>query len=341
MDAFVAVLLSQPLRLTHLFIGRVFLEQCQMVGRVLRSMLCEEARDCGLRLDFGHLKTVSFERVHNPYEPGVLDNTADFLPLFYLPSVERISAAIDGPMTFWRSATFSPSPATFSWPATHSPSCSSLRSLKLTTMREPLLGQLLSVTDQLQSLEWRWEHEPDHKSRLNTPVIDLTQITTAISHVRDTLEELIISADCDSGHDMHNPELRIQGSLKAITDFDRLRKFTVPFAFLLGFSPDLTKRIEDFLPRSLEFLTLTDDLWPQYEYEWRDYELMSVLESWLETFQVSTPHLCSIGLLLDTDIDYDWEQPIRDEFWELCVRVGIQVEVTKLSGDNIRRAIRT
>lgn len=234
MDAFVAVLLSQPLRLTHLFIGSDFFKESQFLGLVLRSTICE-ALDCGLRLDFGHLESVSLELYSDYLRPRNIRNTADIFPLFYLPSVKQISASIDNPIAF-------------SWPSTHQPSASSLRSLKLTTIREAYLGQLLMVADQLQSLHWQWFYSPDYLDQVHTPVIDLAQITTGISHVRNTLAELVISAVSYSGGDPDLPPLTIHGSLRAIAGFDKLRRFTAPLIFLMGFSPDGTERIRGFPP---------------------------------------------------------------------------------------------
>jgi hypothetical protein len=256
MDAFVAVLLCQPSYLTYLFLGPdFFLKESQIVGLVLRSTLCETS-DCGLGGDFEHFRSVTFGQyveysdhyVHySAYK--VHRNTADVLPLFYLPSVTEISVPIDNPTTF-------------PWPAAHPPSCPSLRSLEITNIRESFLGQLLSVTPQVQSLKWLWRHVPDFRDQVNTPIIDLGQFMTAISHLRNTLEELVVLAIC--WHDsagIVDPPLTIQGSFKAIADFDMLRKFTAPFALLLGFQADVTKQIQDFLPRNLEFLTITDNLW--------------------------------------------------------------------------------
>lgn len=125
--------------------GYGLLKQSEMVALVLRSTLCEEVLDCGLQPDFRYLKTVIFDRYTSYIEPETRKNVVDFLPLFYLPSVERISVAIHNTTTpSW--------PSTLPWPTIHPSSCSSLRSLKLDVVREPLFGPLLLVTDQLQSL---------------------------------------------------------------------------------------------------------------------------------------------------------------------------------------------
>jgi hypothetical protein len=327
MDAFVAVLLCQLSQLTYLFLGSDFLRESQIVGLVLRSTICETT-DCGLRPDFGNLKSVSFEKDPNYEAYKVLRNTADILPLFYLPSVTQISATIENPI----SPTKSPQPAKLLWPTAHQPSCPNLRSLKLTDIREPFLGQLLSVTDQVKSLNWEWYYNPTFKDQVHTAIIDLFQFTTAISQLHNTLEELIISAVCDYGGDIEYPLVTIHGSFKAIADFDKLTKFTAPLALLVGFLADETKQIQDFLPRNLEFLTITDDLSLQDQYEWEDHEVLGVIGSWLQNFQSSTRRLRRIALFLRL-ADDSWNQSIRNQLQELCAGVEIQLEITKLNED--------
>lgn len=318
MDAFVAILLSQPLHLTNLYVGYDFSKESQFLGLVLQSMICETL-DCGLRLDLRYLESVSLKLYFENPQYRHRRKIADVLLLFYLPSVKRISASINNL-------------ATFSWPLTHQPSLPNLRSLELDTIREPNLSQLLMVADQLQSFKWEWYYDPDLNDHAFTPIIDLPRITAAISHVQNTLSELVLKGASSVGRDVELPELTIHGSLKAIAGFYKLRRFTVPLVFLLGFSPDSTMRIEDFLPPSLEFLTITDNLCFHNQYEWTDRETLSVLEIWLEGFQASTPYLCEVAFFL-RQTDSNWNQPIRDEFYELCVRVGIRGKVTKLLQD--------
>lgn len=330
MEAFVAVLLCQPSHLTNIFLDADFAKETRIIGLVLRTTLCG-TRGCDLGLDFSHLKSASIERYPNDtlYRHQVIRNIADVLPLFYIPSVTQISAGIENPHN---PVIHLPSP-TFSWPAAQPPTCPNLRVLKVINLREPYLGQLLSVASQIQSLHWGWyyntQYEDDH---IFTPIINLDQFFKAISHLRNTLEELTISTECDKGCDIELPRLTVEGSFKAIADFDKLKKFTAPLPLLLGFASDQTKQIQESLPRNLEFLTITDELYYHEEYEWEDRDVVSVLEPWLENFQASTPHLRGIALYLELAQEI-WNQPIRSELEEICARVGVQIEITKLSDD--------
>lgn len=327
MEAFVAVLLCQPSHLTQLFLGPDFVKESNVIGLLLRSALCDKGSD-GLELDFGDLKSVSFERYPNYQTYKVHRNTADVLPLFYLPSVTHISAAIENPII----PTTPQQSMTLPWPAACAPSCPSLHWLKLTAIREPFLGQLLSVTDQVRSLEWEWYYNPMFRDQVHTPTIDLNQFMTGISRLRHSLEELVISANCDYGGDIELPSLDIRGSFEPLADFDKLKNFTAPLALLVGFSADETKQLHDSLPLSLEFLTITDDLCLHDQYEWEDRDALSVIESWLDNFHESTPNLREIALFLRL-ADDTWNQPIRDEFQDLCDRVGVKLKIIKLHDD--------
>jgi hypothetical protein len=317
-DAYVAVLLSQPLRLTSLVIGHDYFKESRLVGSVLRSTLTDLSGDYGLRLDFENLKRVSLERYTDPTQDLRTRNTADVLPLFYLPSIQYISASMDNP------------DGPFTWPAPNPPSSSSLRSLKLTSTREPFLDPLLSVTDQLQTFYWRWFYDPNLNDRAYTNTIELTQFTTALSHVRNILTELIVVAECELS-DIEYPLLHLGGSLTGIKDFNKLTKLTVPVTLLVGFSATDTaaEQLEASLPPNLVFLNLTDDLSFIEQYLWEGYQLYNVLQQWLGRYQVSTPCLQGITLSLRDTID-DWDQPMRDELRGLCERVGIRLEVIEL-----------
>jgi hypothetical protein len=321
-DAYVAVLLSQPLRLTRLVITDEFFVESRLMGSVLRSTLFDKSADCGLRLDVQDLKTIYLEHHSDQTKDMDARNTADVLSLFYLPSVQHISADMDNPA------------GPFTWPAPDPPSPSSLRSLRLTTIREPFLGPLLSVTDQLQTFHWTWLYDPNWRDRANREVIDLTQFATALSNVRNTLEQLIVMLACDiSGFGVF-PQLLIRGSLNALKDFDRLREFTAPITLLMGFSATdtATERLEAALPPNLEFLTLIDDLGFNSQFLWKDHELFRVLQQWLGRYRVSTPFLRGLTLRF-LHIDPGWKKPMRDELEGLCEQVGVELEVIKLRAD--------
>jgi hypothetical protein len=94
MDAFVAVLISQISHLRNLSIGPNFAQCNPVLGRVLKSALCEGVDiSHGLSL-FKHLQNVSFRYIHLYHREEPLDNgryrlcknTDEALAIFYLPA---------------------------------------------------------------------------------------------------------------------------------------------------------------------------------------------------------------------------------------------------------------
>ncbi|KAF3389739.1 hypothetical protein DPV78_011381 [Talaromyces pinophilus] len=315
MDAFVAVLLSQPLRLTSLSIKGSFLCDSYFIGLVLRSMIFgPDADDCGLQLDLRQLETVTLQTFCDHFRlRNNTRNTADLLPILYLPSIRQFSASIDNPITF-------------TWPAISPPSPSRLRNLTLYNIREPFLGQLLSVTNHIQSLHWQWYYfEESYDMQFNTRTLDLTQITESLSQVQGTLTDLVVSAL--NQYDPDPLPLTIRGSVNGLGAFKKLKKLTLPFIFLVGtWSADLTKRIDGCLPPNLESLTITDDLFSNDESEWvDDTDLFSVLEIWLKTYQATTPYIRDVNVpIKHTDENTTHAQRLA-EFTKGVVRVQLLV----------------
>jgi hypothetical protein len=65
--------------------------------------------------------------------------------------------------------------------------------LSLLYVRDYFLGDLLSVTKGLNSLEWEWMYTPElEDDRVQMPIIDLKRINMALYRVRETLTDLTI-----------------------------------------------------------------------------------------------------------------------------------------------------
>lgn len=99
MGAFVAVLLSQPLSLAHLYIDSDFFIESRFISLIFRSMLFGP-RDCGLQFDLRRLKKLV---IYAPYEQGYgskkSQKIADVLPFFYLPCVKELNLTVETPIT--------------------------------------------------------------------------------------------------------------------------------------------------------------------------------------------------------------------------------------------------
>ncbi len=223
----------------------------------------------------------------------------------------------------------------FPWPAGQPPSAVHLDTLYVDNkMRESYLGQLLAATPRLRSLRWKWYFNPDYENESNSPVVNLDQLIPALEQVRETLTELAIMGYCTylGRHGIPFPH-RVQGSARALEGFDHMTKLFIPLVFFTGFSLPFREELAHCLPRSLEELTLTDDLYPDFGMyqEWPEARYTGVVVTWLAgDVKSSTPRLRKLRLLLaldDDEVSFE-DQNVRNEIWELARAVGIDMTVT-------------
>ncbi|KAL4808055.1 hypothetical protein BDV18DRAFT_158173 [Aspergillus unguis] len=265
-DALLALLLAQLPSLQYLHLGYAFTRQCALIGMMFRSAICEPStyKLC----NFQYLERVSFLHRESEDEArdSTLKNTAAILPFFYLPNLRHMSASIDNPDKWI-------------WPTLQAPVPSKLESLDLRTIREGCLGEVLAVTKNLKTLHWKWYYASGAGADFVNQTVDLDQIAAVLSNVQGTLTDLIITADCRPGvNDQFYPGLEAVGSLKPLVSFDQIKTLRIPLAFLVGFAQDVTKRLQDAIPRNVVSLTITDDLalqncdyleadWPLWEWQ--------------------------------------------------------------------------
>jgi hypothetical protein len=322
MAAFVALLLSQLSNLRSLHIEPNFTRKSHLVGMVFQSALCEEVSP--LKTRFEHLRNVYtvYPRLGiDIREASDARNTPNVLPFFYLPSIEHLTTSIDNPVT------------TFTWPAPHPPTPLRLQSLELSMIREGHLGELLSVTSRLQRLRWFWYYRPDLEDQWVTDIIDLEKITAGL-FIASSLTAVAIDASADKSRaDPDFPPLTVKG-IGSFRRLHNLKQLQVPLPFLLGFQPDVANmKLAEILPRGIEILTITDDLYFQTDWEWSDIQLYEVLALWLQDWKSFTPHLKKAHLLLELADSMEWGPEMREKLKDLGAEAGIEIEITKVAGD--------
>ncbi|PYI08131.1 hypothetical protein BO78DRAFT_428493 [Aspergillus sclerotiicarbonarius CBS 121057] len=129
-----------------------------------------------------------------------------------------------------------------------------------------------------------------------------------------------------------------------MANLDMLGRLRVPLPFLVGFVQDTTKRLQDVIPRNIEYLAITDDLaiqnvdandykaWPIYE--WEDSAIVGLFRAWLEDWRACTPHLRGISLQINWGMDYDqWSPRIQHQLRALGAQAGVQLELIDLSDE--------
>lgn len=346
-DAIIALLLAQSSNLRYLYIGPVFTQLSKLIGLVLHSRLCEPTIDLQHHYSL-HDKIPNFENLRDiTFLMNVEDdqdahlnrskNTAHVLPFFYLPNIQRLSLSVENERTW-------------TWPTATQPNPSTLTSLDLTCIRELHLASVLSVTQNVQTLRWQLYHherlnppitphdDPRSRKVANSKQIYLDLMADAICLVRDSLTELTISATVDiTCYDLDTPWMVLRGSSHALHNMYKVKKLQIPLVFLVGTGPggmggiekEFATHLQDAMPRNVEFVTLTYDLRDADVgyWQWKDHEVLELLERWLEDWRACTPKLQGIFLLFDWESEDEWCPRMRDQARELGARTGVTLEV--------------
>ncbi|KAH6856552.1 hypothetical protein B0I37DRAFT_78412 [Chaetomium sp. MPI-CAGE-AT-0009] len=298
MDAHLAILLSQLPRLQYLRLSDKFYQKSDLIGLVLRSMFCDSHSEWpipGFRSTSLHqLHTVALEWYPSRHLSSKARNTERALAFFYLPSIKDMSVLIGDPP------------------------------------EESHLGQVLAAAPRLHSLHWHWHFDPDYEDQFNSPTVNLDLLMPALAPLKDTLTTLTISALCLYTRQSYIPfPLRVQGSMLPLADFEQLKTLTIPLVFFTGFPLPVQHTLGDCLPRNLEELTLTDELYADIDTEepWDKTGHTVAISTWLADVRASTPRLRRLSLVLRGEDDEvcSEELEVRNEIRELARGAGIEL----------------
>ncbi|PFH59257.1 hypothetical protein XA68_12597 [Ophiocordyceps unilateralis] len=271
-DAVVATLLATMSNLQSLHLDPNFTVRCRILGKLFHSSLIEASEHHQLPA-FPNLRRVTFSPRYNQHLQLFANNTSDVLPLFHLRNLQQLSVSIDNPFHF-------------AWPGTR-PKPSHLESLEVFRLREAPLLSLLTPLQKLRKLHWHWFYQPHLDEGLSTNIIQLDVMTQAFKQVSHTLTDLTIEAEAPrsctmAGHYYQSLPLELWGSLGDMVHLRALRRLSLPWVFLMGFSESSTKCPQLPLSTSLEVLTLTGDLADNEQWEWCHDSILSAIKSTLD-----------------------------------------------------------
>ncbi|KAJ5337816.1 hypothetical protein N7452_004544 [Penicillium brevicompactum] len=229
-------------------------------------------------------------------------------------------------------------PVHFTENAARPPVPSRLKALDLTAIRESYLCKLLSISKSVTNLRWEMYYDSGIGDEVNPPIVDLDSLGAAISHVRDTLEDLtMIGSVVLGGGDQFDPAVQIKGSLHALVSMHKLSRLQIPIAFLVGFTEDITKRVQEMIPKNVEFVTLTYDMRNQNldsisaphlpVWDWTDHAVFGLIHSWIQDWKTCTPNLRVITLGLWELDPGEWCTDMRDQLRDLCAQAGVDLAI--------------
>ncbi|KAF2135575.1 uncharacterized protein K452DRAFT_363086 [Aplosporella prunicola CBS 121167] len=253
------------------------------------------------------------------------------LPIFYAPRLKVADVKIDDPIDAHRRQ----SP----WSTGQPPRGSDMTSLRLhrSSVNELTLSAILPVFPNLTTFEFDYARTYDtieSGDKSITPGFDGTIIKEAIESCSSSLENLRISVQATQDSGPLRPHFdwwhRSCGDMRS---FPVLRSLSISMVMLLGWYPNRLPRLADVLPRSLEKLCIEDDCQFQ-EIGWNDLRIIREFNHFFRTpWTAVTPKLKLVRLECPVAY-YEWNEPQRRQFQELCSKEGLECEIWKHEMDS-------
>ncbi|KAK3179400.1 hypothetical protein K4F52_009145 [Lecanicillium sp. MT-2017a] len=258
--ALTTLLICLAPNLSSLYLDRLFTVETDVLGHVLRQSLLPghlgARKETSTLCVFRALRELVMLDRYDETRRTSLNNAADVLPLFYLPTIESIVLSIDNPVEF-------------AWPAESPPKLAKLSSLDLRRIREQRLAPILAAASGLTTFAWLCCHVNGLDRNVSTKTIDLDAIISALAPLRNTVENLTIEAHSKPGRgDIEPPALHIAGSLAGLEHFHCVRRLSIPWPFVMGFSPSQNMALLTHMPHNLQELTLLDQLYRKGRWNW-------------------------------------------------------------------------
>ncbi|KAF5965102.1 hypothetical protein FBULB1_12406 [Fusarium bulbicola] len=289
-DAAAAVIVSLLPSLERLTVSGNWYNEARLLGLMFQLALCrtDQHSTQSSQPTFNSLKYVSLDPMLHENTNTEPDKIERDLCLFYLPSIRHLSTSIQNPTPF-------------SWPCASPPTPVSLTSLDIFRLRETRLAPVLSATRNLKKLRYNWFYRPDLDEKVNTSTLMLGELAMALLKVKDSLEDLEITAETCLAYtrgDIEPPDFTLHESLAEMRSMRRLKNLNVPWSFLTGTTGlSSTGRLGNALPQTLEHLILSRFRLRPVPYNDRDGVMISAFEKELETGSLShLPQLKSVKL---------------------------------------------
>ncbi|CAG9984240.1 unnamed protein product [Clonostachys byssicola] len=287
MDAFAALLIAHLSKVRRLTITDNYIRRLDLIGKTLQS------KAIGQHLPrFERLKLITYFHGFDYYAPAPPHRSDEVMALFHVPTVTHLAAQMG-------------STELFHWPAGE-PDLGCLTSLDLEGCCATFMAKILALTRSLKSLSWRWEYAPETDDPWMTTDLDLDEIISALSYVKDTLEKLQFRITVYSGYRREGePAMDVSGSFGGLVNFNRLTEIEVPLACLADFGAQ-PQPLDRHVPRSVEILSLStsmlynegvlwipDDEWPT------DQDVVQLLQQLVKSYPTKLPQLRLVKIIDD------------------------------------------
>lgn len=315
-DALLALFVAISTRLRTLQLSKNWTKSTnRFVGELFETALCQPGDSCLPKFEDLEDVALAFEQ---DFHRSVTHNHDSIMPLFYLPKIKHIQAAMHN-LPVWQ------------WPSQSAPDPSLLTSLDLRYIREEQLGKILALTPSLKKLKWEWYFRPGVEGCEN-PIADLDAICAALQPVRTTLTELkLLALSVVRLGDWEEEPVTIRGSLAPLSSFN-IKTLEVPIPFLAGWSPDEQQDFRQVIPEQIESFTISDDLMTQEQYNWKSLAMMETSSKFLSAAESEFPTLKEFSIIVNGMNRFRWDQKACWKFEDQ--REAKRVRASVIAGDD-------
>ncbi|CAH0046493.1 unnamed protein product [Clonostachys solani] len=302
MDAFAAILIAHLTQISHLTITGHNIDQENLIGRVLKLKIS------GQLPKFERLKFVTY------FEGRARFN--DVMRLFQIPTVTHLAGSME---SFPRGA--------FKW-LSDSAYFRNLTFLAIEGSSAANMGEILALPENLKSLAWSWEYATRTSNSSRAKNLDLDEIVTALSHVKDTLErlQLRITINTEKYYDGEE-KINVMGSFSGLRDFNRITDLELPLVFLAGCG-DNPQPLDHCTPGGIKTLSLSCVLLLNDAVKWNpsddwlsDQGILALVSDMSNNSSTNLPQLQRINIF---DVD-NWFE--NWQLFEMLEETPLDVEV--------------
>lgn len=306
-DAIVTLLLYMVPNITQLKLTDHFAASTPLLTKLTLHAATLGSSDAPLR-KLRHVEYLPF--------PGVprteLDSVAcpEVTPFMYLPDLQRFSAYMDHEKT------------EMTWPLPQEPDLSKLTHLTLIDTRERALRQIISKTNALRHLDWKYVCSGHREELSREAVIQLDELCDALLPASDSLESITLRADGDEDGTILN------SSLRGLRCLEKATRFQTPARFVTGFEPGACPApLQECMPSRVKKVCFNDDFRDWYGGRMLDAdEEIVLITAWWEVKDQFTPKLEEFERRLGNQ-NRAWKKRHTDTLIEMGDKYGIGVRV--------------
>ncbi|CAG9997025.1 unnamed protein product [Clonostachys byssicola] len=306
MDAFAAILIAHTTKIRRLTVTGRYIRFPDLIGPVLDLKLS------GQLPKFERLNLVTYLRGYDSWSYPLLTRFEEGMCLFHMPTVTHLACHMGSLDRETCKQVLG------------KPDLRNLTVLVIEGSNAATMCEILALTKNLKSLAWAWEYA----ARTTDPVtksLDLDEIITALSHVKDTLESLQLRITIRTNKEYGGKvKMKVMGSFSGLREFNRITELEVPLICLTG-SGHQPQPLDHCIPSGIKTISLScvmllnDALAWNPSYWWSDQGILGLVQDM--SFSASLPQLRRINIF---DVDNWFED---GQFFEVLERISRDVEV--------------